>query len=54
MNTRVLGVGEYRFAFNGKEAETNFTEGVYDFGARLYDSRIGRWMAVAPRYRTNL
>ena len=39
------------YGFNGKEKidEQYGIEGTaYDFGARLYDSRLGRWMAVDP------
>ncbi|MBK8488305.1 MAG: RHS repeat-associated core domain-containing protein [Chitinophagales bacterium] len=41
---------EYRFGFNGKEsdAETYGEGNAYDFGARIYDSRLGRWMSVDP------
>jgi len=42
------GSNGYKSAFNGKEKETEFNEGVYDFGARLYDGRLGRWMSVDP------
>ena len=41
----------HRFGFNGKEKvdEIAGTTGSHlDFGARIYDSRIGRWMAVDP------
>ncbi|MFA9212442.1 MAG: RHS repeat domain-containing protein [Candidatus Methylacidiphilales bacterium] len=40
----------YRFAFNGKEKDNEtYGEGnAYDFGARIYDSRLGRWLAVDP------
>jgi RHS repeat-associated protein len=38
----------YRFGFNGKEKETDINEGDYDFGARLYDGRIGRWFSPDP------
>ncbi len=40
--------GEWRFGFNGKERDDEWSgEGnVYDYGARLYDSRLGRWMSV--------
>ena len=44
-------VAGYRYGFNGMEKidEQYGIEGTaYDFGARLYDSRLGRWMAVDP------
>jgi RHS repeat-associated protein len=47
------GVG-YGFAFNGKEKddEINVKEGVYDFGARICDVRLGgRFFSVDPRSR---
>ncbi|HCN38040.1 MAG TPA: hypothetical protein DIS94_10065 [Bacteroidetes bacterium] len=40
----------YRYGFNGME-EDNSLKGPgnsYDFGARMYDSRLGRWMSVDP------
>jgi RHS repeat-associated protein len=43
--------GKYRFGFNGKEKDDEWngqTGSTYDFGARLYDARIGRWMACDP------
>jgi len=38
----------YRYGFNGKELDNELKgEGnSYDFGARMYDPRIGRWFAV--------
>jgi RHS repeat-associated protein len=42
--------GDYRFGVNGKEND-NDVKGVgnsLDFGARIYDSRLGRWMSVDP------
>lgn len=41
---------DYRFGFNGKESDTEtYGEGnAYDFGARIYDARLGRWMSVYP------
>ncbi|MBK7682343.1 MAG: hypothetical protein IPJ26_07665 [Bacteroidetes bacterium] len=42
--------GGYRFAFNGKEKDDE-VKGVgnsLDFGARIYDSRLGRWLSVDP------
>jgi RHS repeat-associated protein len=40
----------YRFSFNGKESDSEVKgEGnSLDFGARLYDSRLGRFIAVDP------
>jgi RHS repeat-associated protein len=40
----------YRFGFNGKEQvdEVSGSGNAYDFGARIYDSRLGRWMSVDP------
>ena len=40
----------YRFGFNGKESDSEVKgEGnSLDFGARLYDSRLGRWLSLDP------
>ena len=41
----------YRFGFNGmeKDDEVHGATGTsYDFGARLYDPRVGRWLSVDP------
>jgi RHS repeat-associated protein len=40
----------YRYGFNGmeKDDEMKGNGNSYDFGARLYDSRIGKWLAVDP------
>lgn len=43
----------YRFGFNGKEMD-NEVQGqgnAYDFGARIYDSRLGRFLSIDPDYR---
>ncbi len=42
--------GSYRFGFNGKENDNEVKgEGnSLDFGARIYDSRLGRWLSVDP------
>jgi RHS repeat-associated protein len=41
---------DYRFGFNGMEQdnEVSGSGNSYDFGARIYDSRLGRWMSVDP------
>ena len=43
MATRAYSSGGYRFGFNGKEKddEINVDGGSYDFGARIYDGRLG-------------
>jgi RHS repeat-associated protein len=40
----------YRYGFNGKEKDDELKGGgnSLDFGARIYDSRIGRWFAKDP------
>lgn len=42
---------KYRFGFNGKENDNEiYGEGnAVDFGARMYDGRIGRWMSADPK-----
>ena len=41
---------DYRYGFNGMEkvGEVTNSESHYDFGARIYDSRLGRWLSVDP------
>jgi RHS repeat-associated protein len=43
----------YRYGFNGKEKDDELKgEGNnYDFGARMYDSRIGRFFKVDPKWQ---
>ena len=36
----------YRYSFQGMEKNEEWNEGSYDFGARMYDGRSGRWLAV--------
>ena len=37
---------QYRYGFNGKEKDKDITEGDYDYGARIYDGRICRWLSM--------
>ncbi len=37
----------YRYGFAGKEKDGDFNNN-YDFGARIYDSRLGRWLSLDP------
>ena len=53
MSGRNGNTGEYRFGFNGmeKDDETYNESGTaYDFGARIYSSRLGRWLSTDPLY----
>jgi RHS repeat-associated protein len=45
----------YRYGFNGmeKDNEINVNGGSYDFGARIYDSRLGRWLSLDPVRNTS-
>lgn len=48
---RLANMSDHRFGFNGKEEDNEIHELAgwnYDFGARMYDSRIGRWWATDP------
>lgn len=52
---RSYSSGSYRFAFNGKENDNEVhgaTGTSVDFGARMYDSRVGRWLSVDPKAST--
>lgn len=39
----------YRYGFNGKENDNSTGEGNLDFGARIMDVRLGRWLSVDPK-----
>lgn len=51
MPERSFSSPSYRYGFNGmeKDNEVKGSAGTsYDFGARMYDSRLGRWMSLDP------
>ena len=50
MPERNSNLADYRFGFNGKENdnEVKGTGNSVDFGARIYDSRLGRWLSLDP------
>jgi RHS repeat-associated protein len=51
MPSRTHMSGNFRYGFNGmdKDDEMKGSGNSYDFGARMYDSRIGRWFAIDPK-----
>lgn len=53
MPGRTYNGGNYRYGFNGKEND-NEVKGVgnsQDFGERMLDSRLGRWLSIDPLFR---
>lgn len=38
----------YRYGFNGKENDKDISEGGQDYGERIYDGRIGKFLSVDP------
>ncbi len=38
----------YRYGLNGQEKTDEITKDDYDFGARIYDARLGKWLSVDP------
>ena len=50
VNHAITSVSSYRYGFNGMEKDNSIKgEGnSLDFGARIYDPRLGRWLALDP------
>lgn len=50
MPGRSFSSSDYRYGFNGKESdnEVKGSGNSYDFGARIYDPRIGRFLSTDP------
>jgi RHS repeat-associated protein len=50
MDGRTIQGDFYRRGFNGMEKDDEVKGGgnSYDFGARMYDSRVGRWLTIDP------
>ena len=38
----------YRYGFNGKEFDKDAGEGIQDYGMRIYNGRLGRFLSVDP------
>jgi RHS repeat-associated protein len=54
MEGRTLNFADYRYGFNGKEADTNREWGSlthYDYGFRIYNPAIARFLSVDPLTR---
>lgn len=51
-NRHHVGPEDYRYGFNGmeKDNEIKGNANSLDFGARVYDPRVGRWLSVDPLY----
>ena len=47
---RDYGSSTYRYGFNGKEKDDELkgNGNSYDFGARMLDTRVGRWLSIDP------
>jgi RHS repeat-associated protein len=52
MPGRNFNLGAYKYQFNGKECDPEvFGQGnEEDFGARMYDPRLGRWLSCDPSF----
>ena len=44
-------MSSYRYGFNGKELNPELQGATYDYGFRIYDARIGKFLSVDPLYR---
>jgi RHS repeat-associated protein len=51
-NLKKNNAKNYRFGFNGMEADDQVKGdgNSYDFGARMLDPRLGRWLSVDPKF----
>lgn len=39
---------QYRYGFNGKENDKDISDGAQDYGMRVYDGRLGKFLSVDP------
>jgi len=48
MPERKFSSDSYRYGFNGKENDDDISAGGQDYGMRIYDTRLGRFLSVDP------
>ncbi len=55
MSDRKFSTLRYRYSFNGmeKDDEVKGEGNSYDFGARIYDGRLGRWLSVDAKIKAH-
>lgn len=56
MPGRKYNIGDYRYGFNGKEADRKKEWASlvhYDYGFRIYNPALGKWLSVDPLSRKN-
>jgi len=51
IESRAFSSGEYRYGFNGMEKDSENNSGAYDFGSRIYDARLGKWVSLDPYWK---
>ena len=42
------GGGDYRYGVNGKESDSEISENIYNYGFRIYNSELGRFLSTDP------
>ncbi len=48
ITTSTTNAAEYRYGFNGKENDKDISDGGQDYGMRIYDARLGKFLSVDP------
>ncbi|MBP6024922.1 RHS repeat-associated core domain-containing protein [Ferruginibacter sp.] len=51
ITNRKFSSNKYRYGFNGKENDKDLSAGGQDFGERIYDGRLGKFLSVDPYYK---